>query len=128
MYIVHASGALRGAASKRKATVQSDKPAKEKPTYDKKVSSTKVVTSQMSASYMSPFGKHFPPQNYNSLGNCVTAPLMSRFTVSTSTTESIVVVFSPSNRTIFQVGIWSVAGALQGDGQPNGNTAKDTGE
>lgn len=59
--------------------------------------------------YMSPFGKEVPPINPNSLGHFTCATLLARANLTTSTTQSIVLVFAPSARSIYQASAWNVA-------------------
>ena len=59
--------------------------------------------------YMSPFGKTEPPINSESLGNYLTYNCQGRLTISTSTTNQILVIFNPSVRGFYQVGAWTVA-------------------
>lgn len=58
---------------------------------------------------MSPFGKEYPPSNPNSLGNFTCASLLSRATVVTSTSQSLVLVFTPSARNVYQASLWNAA-------------------
>ena len=118
-----------------------DKENKNKNTYNKKIISKKVVEPRSGVkvskpysrsvslleaqSYMSPFGKEYPPQNPNSLGHFTTLSSVSRQTISTSTTNSKVFVFMPGVRGVFQTGLWDVTtGLFTGGSAAYGPTAR----
>lgn len=71
-----------------------------RPKYQKRLSYSQ------SLEYMSPFGKTEPPSNNFSLGNFTTTNLLSRFTLTTSTTNNVIFVYNSGIRGIWQAACW----------------------
>lgn len=66
------------------------------------------LTVSQSLEYMSPFNKQsIPPSNNFALGNFTTTDLLSRFTLSTSTTDNTIFIYDSKIRGIWQAGAWT---------------------
>lgn len=99
-------------SSKKRVSFRKKTPAK-KPYTRKSVDTTvkkPAHTPASSISYMSPWNKVSPPLNDNSLGNFLTVNLVSKYSLTTSTTKSIIVWINSSARGVYQGGAWDQDG------------------
>jgi hypothetical protein len=72
--------------------------------YKMSIPRTPSVNYDYAHKYMSPFENHSgPPQSTTSLGHFTTIDLSSQFTLDTSLTERVCIIYQPSNRSIYQI-------------------------
>lgn len=73
---------------------------------------------------LSPWDKPYPPLNNSSLGNFLTYSALSRYTLTTDTTQTKVFVFQPSSRGLFTTGEWKADGTYTSGSSGAGPTKR----
>ena len=84
-------------------------------TATKKVYKEKSISKDFALNYLSPWYSSKAPADSDSFGNFTTLNAVSRNTLTTSTTQDTIMVYSPSNQGLYSLMVWTADGSVAGD-------------